>query len=172
MLVMPHLDAGYNLARWLMRSDQNVDDVLQEACIKAFRFIEQCRGENPKGWFLTIVRNAAFSWLQTNKLPELIIATDENGNPLDLTALAADPNTPETIMLEGEALRSMEAAIRALPPASREVLILREQEEMSYKEIAEVTGLPIGTVMSRLARARASIARAVGVAPMTSLAAD
>jgi RNA polymerase sigma-70 factor (ECF subfamily) len=172
MLVMPHLDAGYNLARWLTRSEQDADDVLQEASIKAFRFVEQCRGENPKAWFLAIVRNAAFSWLRNNKLPELITTTDDDGNPLDLTALAADPDTPETIMLEDEARRGMDQAIAALPAVYREVLILREQEEMSYKEIAEVTGMPIGTVMSRLARARAGLAKAVGVALVPALAAD
>jgi RNA polymerase sigma factor (sigma-70 family) len=172
MLVLPHLDAGYNLARWLMRSDQDADDVLQEASIKAFRFIQQCRGDNPKGWFLTIVRNAAFSWLRSNRVPEVIVAVDEDDTPSDLAALAADPHTPETLMLEDEARRGMDDAIRALPAAYREVLILREHEEMSYKEIAEVTGTPIGTVMSRLARARMALAKAVGVAPVPVLAVD
>ena len=169
---MPHLDSGYNLARWLTRSNGDADDVLQEASIRAFRFIDQCRGDNPKGWFLTIVRNAAFSWLRSNRLAELIVSADENGNPPDLAALAADPDTPESLMLESEARRDMDAAIRALPPAHREVLILREQEEMSYRDIAEITGMPIGTVMSRLARARATLARAVGAAPQRLLASD
>jgi RNA polymerase sigma-70 factor (ECF subfamily) len=121
---------------------------------------------------LTIVRNAAFSWLRTSKLPELIVTVDENGNPLDLTSLAAAPDTPETIILEEEARCSMDQAIHTLPASYREVLILREQEEMSYKEIAEVTGMPIGTVMSRLARARASLARALGLAPLPTSSAD
>jgi RNA polymerase sigma factor (sigma-70 family) len=168
-LVMPHMDAGYNLARWLTRSDQDADDVLQDACIKAFRFVEQCRGENPRAWFLTIVRNAAFSWLRNNRHPELIVTVGEDGELADLTDIAADPNTPETIILEGEARQSMDEAIRNLPPSHREVLILREQEEMSYKQIAEVTGVPIGTVMSRLARARSSIAKALGLASTPAL---
>lgn len=158
MMVVPHLAAGHKLARWLTRSDIDAEDVLQDATVRAFRFIEQCHGENPRGWFLTIVRNAAFSWLRRNRLPDLIVAVDENGQSMDLAALAADPDTPETIMLEDEARRRRQAAIEALPTAYHQMVILREHQGLSYKDIAKATGTPLGTVMSRLARARAALA--------------
>jgi RNA polymerase sigma-70 factor (ECF subfamily) len=158
-LVMPHLDAAYNLARWLTRSDADADDVVQEACLKAFRFVDQCRAENPRGWFLAIVRNAAYSWLRNKRPQELVIQV---GADDELAELAADPATPESLALDGEAIRRLDEAIGRLPVPFREVVVLREQEELSYKEIAELTGMPIGTVMSRLARGRSLLAKALG----------
>ena len=158
-LVMPHLDAAYNLARWLTRSDADADDVVQEASLKAFRFLDQCRAEDARGWFLAITRNAAYSWLRNKRPQELVISGGEEGEPAEL---AADPATPESLALDGEATRRLEEAIGGLPVPFREVVILREQEELSYKEIAELMGVPICTVMSRLARGRALVARALG----------
>ena len=156
---MPHLDAAFNLARWLIRSDSDAEDVVQEAALKAFRFLDQCRAEDPKGWFLAITRNAAYSWLRNKRPRELVMSIGAEG---ELAELAADPATPESLTLDGEATRRLEEAIGGLPVPFREVVILREQEELSYKEIAELTGAPIGTVMSRLARGRTLLARSLG----------
>ena len=158
-LVMPHLDAAYNLARWLVRSEADADDVLQEASLKAYRFLEQCRAEDAKGWFLAITRNAAYSWLRNKRPQELVLSVGAEG---ELAELAADPATPESLILDGEINRRLEEAIGALPVPFREVVVLREQEELSYKEIAALMGVPIGTVMSRLARGRALLARGLG----------
>ena len=157
--ILPHLDAAYNLARWLTRSDADAADVVLEASLKAFRFLDQCRAEDAKGWFLAITRNAAYSWLRNKKPQELVLSVGEEG---ELAELAADPATPESLMLVGELTRRLEEAIGALPVPFREVVILREQEELSYKEIAELMGVPIGTVMSRLARGRVLLARELG----------
>ena len=158
-LVMPHIDAAYNLARWLTRSDADAEDVVQEACLKAFRFLGQCRAEDAKGWFLAITRNAAYSWLRNKRPQELVLSVGAEG---ELAELAADPATPESLMLDGELTSRLEEAIGRLPVPFREVVILREQEELSYKEIAALTAVPIGTVMSRLARGRALLAKALG----------
>ena len=158
-LVMPHLDAAYNLARWLVRNDSDAEDVVQEASLKAFRFLDQCRAEEAKGWFLAIVRNAAYSFLRNKRPQELVLSVGPEG---DLAELAADPATPESLVLDGEATRRLDAAIGGLPVPFREVVILREQEELSYREIAALTGVPVGTVMSRLARGRALLAKTLG----------
>jgi RNA polymerase sigma factor (sigma-70 family) len=158
-LVMPHLDAAYNLARWLVRSDADAEDVVQEASLKAFRFLDQCQAEEAKGWFLAITRNAAYSWLRNKRPRELVLSI---GGESELAELAADPATPESLILDGEATRRLDDAIGGLPVPFREVVILRELEELSYKEIAEVTGAPIGTIMSRLARGRTLLSRSLG----------
>ena len=147
--VLPHLDAAYNLARFLMRNDQDAEDVVQEASLRAFRFFENFRGQNSRGWFLRIVRNASFTALKRSRTDEANIVFDEelHGNhvpPMDAGAaldLAQDRQT-------------VRAAIEQLPAEFREAITLRELEGCSYKEIADVAGVPIGTVMSRLARAR------------------
>jgi RNA polymerase sigma-70 factor (ECF subfamily) len=158
-LVMPHLDAAYNLARWLTRNDADAEDVVQEASIKAFRFIDQCRAEDARGWFLTIVRNATYTWLRNKRPQELVISMGGDG---DLAELAVDPSTPESNYSDQQTSRRLNSAIEKLPIVFREVVILREQEELSYKEIAELVGVPMGTVMSRLARGRAMLAKALG----------
>ena len=158
-LVMPHLDAGYNLARWLTRNDSDAEDVVQEASIKAFRFLDQCRGEEARGWFLTIVRNAAYTWLRNNRPQELVISM---GGDADLADLAVDPATPESSYIGQQATNRLNDAIEKLPIVFREVVILRELEELSYKEVADLVGIPIGTVMSRLARGRAMLAKSLG----------
>ena len=156
---MPHLDAAYNLARWLTRRDADAEDVVQEASIRAFRFLDQCRAEDARGWFLTIVRNSAYTWLRNRRPQELVIAIGDDG---DLADLAVDPATPESDYIDKQTLERLNGAIEKLPIVFREVLILREQEELSYKEIASLVGAPIGTVMSRLARGRALLAKALG----------
>jgi RNA polymerase sigma-70 factor (ECF subfamily) len=148
-LVLPHMDAAYNLARWLTRNDHDARDVTQEAALRAFRFLDGLRGE-ARPWFLTLVRNACMTWLKTNRPAELA--------PLDSAAEPADPDTPETLAFRALDRRMLNEALAALPAQFREALILRELEDLPYKDIAQVTGVPIGTVMSRLARARRLLA--------------
>ena len=154
-LVLPHLDAAYNLARWLARDTHDAEDVVQDACIRALKYVSSVNGNDARAWFLTIVRNAFYDWLGRNRPAEIVHEDD------DVIAARIDPSSPDP---EQEALRRAELhtlanAITALPLQYREVLVLRELEELSYKEIARVANIPIGTVMSRLARARALLQR-------------
>ncbi len=147
--LLPHLDAAYNLARWLTRSEQDADDVVQEAFLRALRFFGSFRGGDPRAWLLAIVRNASYDWLRGRGSAEVSTPFDEAIHSRDDA-----PATQETELIEKVDLELVRLEIEALPLAWREVLILREIEELSYKEIAGVVGIPIGTVMSRLARAR------------------
>ena len=144
---MPHLDDAYNLARWLAGNDHDAEDIAQEACMRAFRFLDGCRGTNSRAWLLAIVRNTAFSWLKKNR-PKSIVSVGD-----DALAEMEDPSTAPA-KWPGADAPALRAAIEALPIEFREALILRELEDLSYKEIADVTNVPVGTVMSRLARAR------------------
>ena len=146
-LVTPHLDAAYNLARWLAGNDHDAQDIAQDACVRAFRFVGGCRGSEGRAWLLAIVRNTAYSWLKKNRSQPLIsIEDDECPDIEDQKGEASSFHSADT-----DALR---AALEALPLEFREALVLRELEGLSYKEIAEVAEVPLGTVMSRLARAR------------------
>jgi RNA polymerase sigma-70 factor (ECF subfamily) len=146
--VLPHLDAAYNLARWLAGNDHDAQDVAQEASLRAFRYFEKFRGENARAWLLTIVRNTFYTWLRKNRPPESTVEiNDETLAVEDVSANAeASPQ-----FADADAVRR---AIAELPVEFREIVILREMEGFSYKEIAELAEVPIGTVMSRLARAR------------------
>jgi RNA polymerase sigma-70 factor, ECF subfamily len=147
-VMLPHLDAAYNLARWLTRNNDDAQDVVQEAVLRAFRFFGSLRGE-AKPWLLAIVRNTCFTWLQTNR-PADTVAFNEAIAEL----LPAEDDGPEDQAARNCDRRVLNEAITALPAQFREVLILRELEDLSYKEIARIADVPIGTVMSRLARAR------------------
>ena len=151
-MVLPHMDAAYNLARWLTRNDHDARDVVQEAALRAYRFLDGLRGE-PKPWFLTLVRNACMTWLKTNRPAELI-----GMDPAAPEFEQVEPETPETLALRALDRRMLNEALAALPPAFREALILREMEDLPYKDIARITAVPIGTVMSRLARGRRLLA--------------
>jgi RNA polymerase sigma-70 factor, ECF subfamily len=147
--VLPHLDAAYSLARFLMRNDQDAEDIVQEASLRAFRFFESFRGENSRAWFLSIVRNTAFTALKRNRMDEEKVVFDEELHGGQIPALEAG------IALDrAHDRQTVRAAIEQLPAEFREAITLRELEGMSYKEIADVAGVPIGTIMSRLARAR------------------
>ena len=149
-VVVPHLDAAYNLARWLAGNDHDAEDIAQEACLRAFRFLNGFRGGNSRSWLLTIVRNTAFTWLKQNR-PHAIVSIGEE-EMLEIEDPAAAANHSAALHhADRDVLR---AALEQLPMEFREVLILRELEGLSYKEISEVAAVPIGTVMSRLARAR------------------
>jgi RNA polymerase sigma-70 factor (ECF subfamily) len=147
--VLPHLDAAYNLARFLMRNDQDAEDVVQEASLRAFRFFEGFRGDNSRAWFLSIVRNTAFTVFKRNRSDEANVAFDEElhggASPVLDVGVALD---------QAHDRQTVRAAIEQLPAEFREAITLRELEDCSYKEIADIAGVPIGTIMSRLARAR------------------
>ena len=147
--VLPHLDAAYNLARFLMRNEQDAEDVVQEAALRAFRFFDNFRGENSRAWFLRIVRNTSFTVLKKNRPGEMNIAFDE-----ELHGGQTPPMDAGVALDRAQDRQTVRAAIEQLPPEFREAITLRELEGASYKEIADIAGVPIGTVMSRLARAR------------------
>ena len=158
-LVLPHLDAGLNLARWLTHNDQDAQDVVQEAVLRAIRFIDGLRGTDARAWWLQIVRNTCFSWLKENRPAELAVLDDADGVMHQMPAPAAD-EPPALAMRSAERLQ-INRAISALPVAYREVLVLRELDDFSYQDIARIAGIPIGTVMSRLARARRLLQQAL-----------
>jgi RNA polymerase sigma-70 factor (ECF subfamily) len=147
--ILPHLDAAYNLARWLTRNDQDAEDMVQEACLRAFKSFDGFYGVKAKAWLLTIVRNTCYTWLGKNRTHDLSPSLDE-----DVHQAESQVPDPQTLLLRFEDNQALRKALEELPAEFREVLILRELEELSYKEIADVTGIPPGTVMSRLARAR------------------
>jgi RNA polymerase sigma-70 factor (ECF subfamily) len=157
-VVLPHLDAGYALARWLTRNDADAADVVQEACLRAFRYFDSYREGDAKSWLLKIVRRACYDWLERNRPAELVpleTETDPDG------AVHSAPLTIDAdALLESRSdMRRLDRLIEALPPRLREAIVLRELQELDYRQIAEVTGVPIGTVMSRLHRARSALRR-------------
>jgi RNA polymerase sigma-70 factor (ECF subfamily) len=148
-LALPHLDAAFNLARWLARDSQDASDVVQEAFLRAFSSFDGMRGDNARPWLLTIVRNTCFTWLAQNRPGREQVSYDEKIHGLP------DPDAdPELLALRADDRRRVDAAIERLPLEFREVIVLRELEDMSYKEIAIVLAIPMGTVMSRLTRGR------------------
>jgi RNA polymerase sigma factor (sigma-70 family) len=147
--VTPHLRAAYNLARWLTCNDQDAEDVVQEACLRAFRAIEGFHGGDSRAWILAIIRNTGYTWLRRNKSYDLTVSLDEG-----FQDVAGDSPNPETIMLKRVDSETLAKALEALPVEFREVVVLRDMEYLSYREIAGIADIPIGTVMSRLARAR------------------
>jgi RNA polymerase sigma-70 factor, ECF subfamily len=158
--VLPHLDAAYNLARWLTRNDQDAQDVTQEAFLRAFRFFDGYQGGNMRAWLLTIVRNTCYTWLHQNRPPDSAVEFDEEIHSSESSG-GADP---ELQVLASADKETLHRALEELPGIFREVLVLREMEGMSYKEIADVASVSIGTVMSRLARARTRLRESLGAA--------
>jgi RNA polymerase sigma-70 factor (ECF subfamily) len=167
-LVLPHLDAAYNLARWLLRDEQDAKDVAQEALLRAFRFFDQFRGMDARPWLLKIVRNTSFTWLQQKRAKNAVSLDDDNEADHNQIhgAAATSSHAPESISADPEELmlakvdrQIMNAAIERLPVKFKEVLLLREFEDLSYKEIAMIAEVPVGTVMSRLGRARALLTK-------------
>jgi RNA polymerase sigma-70 factor (ECF subfamily) len=147
-LALPHLDAAYNLARWITRNEHDAEDVVQDAYLRAYRYFAGFRGENFRAWLLAVVRRAAYDWLHRQRPLEAAVDTDTLGTE----SAAADD--PEVALLHKADAAMLNDMIAALPVPFREVIILRELHEFSYQAIAEITSVPIGTVMSRLARAR------------------
>lgn len=159
---LPHLDAAYELARWITGSRFDAEDVVQDAFLRAFRFFDTWEGDSPRAWLLAIVRNAAYRWLERNR-PKHVVAVEPEvlaaaGERAVLRGDAAAANPEETAAARSTRGR-LAVLLERLPPLFREVLILRELQDLSYREIAEIAGVPEGTVMSRLARARAELRR-------------
>src|SRR6266446_7682852 len=154
-LVMPHLDAGYNLACWLTRDVNDAEDVVQDASVRALKYVGSLRDGDARAWFLTIVRHAFYDWCKRNRPAEIV---KDDGTAIE-TAVDPAALDPEQAFLRAAESKTLADAVAALPLAYREVLILRELEELSYKEIARIADIPIGTVMSRLARARGLVQR-------------
>ncbi len=160
--VLPHLDAAYNLARWLTRDGADAEDVVQEAVLRALQFFDGYRGGNSRAWLLTIVRNTCFNWMKRNRRSDMNVPYDDESQMAVAPTYAPPPaGDPETLLLARLEQRQIDAAIGALAPPLREAIVLREMEDLSYAEIAEIAGVPIGTVMSRLARARNLLRRAL-----------
>jgi RNA polymerase sigma-70 factor (ECF subfamily) len=153
--ILPHLDAAHNLARWLVRGSDHAEDVVQEACLRAFRYFGTFRGGNARAWLLSIVRSTAFRWLQKNRAQQLVAEFNE-----EIHSGGCETLSPETVLLQRADTHLLEQAMDRLPVRLREVLVLRELEGLSYKEIAEVVGIPTGTVMSSLFRARERLQQA------------
>ena len=156
-IALPHLDAAYALARWLTRNDADAADVVQEAYLRAFRYFDSYRGDDAKSWVLKIVRRTCYSWLERNRPVDVVSleAEEEFGNAVATSAIET-----EALLESRSDLRRLDRLIEALPAPLREAIVLRELHELGYREIAEVTSVPIGTVMSRLNRARAQLLRA------------
>lgn len=149
-LAMPHLDAAYNLARWLTRNQHDADDLVQTAYLRAFRFADGFHGGDARAWLLTIVRNTYYTSLRDGLAHHSDVSFEEELHG----GLELSDNDPAVIVAQRDASRSVNQALEQLPPAFREVLVLKEMDDLSYKQIAQVAEIPIGTVMSRLARAR------------------
>jgi RNA polymerase sigma-70 factor (ECF subfamily) len=151
-LMLPHLDAAHNLARWLVRNEQDAQDVVQEAYLRAFKSFGGFHGSNGRAWLLTIVRNTSYTLLKKNRAVDLTTTFDEESH-----AVGHESVTPARILEHAEDAELIRKAMDKLPAEFREILTLRHQEGLSYKEIREIVNIPAGTVMSRLARARAKL---------------
>jgi len=160
-VILPHLGGAYNLARWLLRNDHDADDVVQEAMIRAFRFFDGFSGENPRAWLRKVVRNSAYTFLRQNRACELGTEFDQELHT-DPASPVRSFETPEVLLLRSAQQRLVNEAVERLPVEFREVFVLREMEGLSYKEIADVGRIPVGTVMSRLSRARRKLRAEVG----------
>jgi RNA polymerase sigma-70 factor (ECF subfamily) len=161
-IVLPHLDAAFNLARWLTRNDSDAEDVVQEAFIRALRYFDRLKGTEARPWLLGIVRNTCYTWLRKNRPAEMVAVEDLDAPPADADPAAfANFDTPEVIVLQSANRKLVNQALEELPVGYREVIVMREIEDMSYKDIASIAGIPMGTVMSRLSRARELLKRSI-----------
>ena len=157
--VLPYLNAAYTLARYLTRNEHDAEDVVQDACLRALKYFNSFRGEggpSARAWLLAIVRNTAYTWRRRHRADALVTEFDETEH----SDAAADDH-PEDVLLQSSAKETLGRALDRLAPEFREVMVLRELEGLSYKEISEVAGVPVGTVMSRLSRARARLQAAL-----------
>jgi RNA polymerase sigma-70 factor (ECF subfamily) len=158
--VLPYLDAAYNLARWLTRNDPDAQDVVQEAMLRALRYFDSLQDADARGWLLAIVRNTGYTWLEKNRPAELVAYDEATSNVEEGAGLwGGTDSNPEVIVLQSAQRKLVAQALEELPLAFREVIVLRELEDLSYKDIARIAGIPIGTVMSRLARGREILRR-------------
>ena len=160
-VVLTHLDAAHNLARWLTRDPHDAEDVVQQACLRALKYFNGFRGSDGRAWLLSIVRNTFLTWLTQNRRDRANVEYDDDAAGLEQAEASGEAvlhgTDPEKLLQRAADQRLVEAALLQLPAEFREILVLREMEELSYKEIAEIVGVPLGTVMSRLSRARARL---------------
>lgn len=156
-LLLSHLDSAYNLARWLVRNGQDAEDVVQEAYLRAFQYAGGFRGGSSRAWLLTIVRNSSYAWLRKTRAYDPVTQFDE-----EIHSSGIETSNPEDLLLRDADRRLVQKALSELPIRFREILVLRELEALSYKEIADVMGMPMGSVMSTLSRARARFRHAAG----------
>jgi RNA polymerase sigma-70 factor (ECF subfamily) len=147
--ILPHLDAAYNLARWLTRNEHDAQDMVQEAYLRAFKFFDGFHGVDARAWLLTIVRNTCYTWLDQNRTRDVTTPFDEEIHTTEVDVL-----DPSALVLKSGDMEMLKESLEQLPAEFREVVVLRDLEELSYKQIADVINVPLGTVMSRLARAR------------------
>jgi RNA polymerase sigma-70 factor (ECF subfamily) len=156
-LVLPHLDDAYTLARYLLHDEHDAQDAVQDAALRAFRYFDGFRGEDARAWFLAIVRNCCRTWQRRHR-------ADRQWVPLfdDSASMVEDPRSADTVAIERSERDAVMRAVAALPVEYREVIVLREVEGLAYAQIGDVLGVPVGTVMSRLARARRRLAQALG----------
>jgi RNA polymerase sigma factor (sigma-70 family) len=166
-VVLPHLADAFALARWISGSRADAEDITQDACLRAFRAIETFRGDSAKAWVLTIVRNTAYSWLAKNRKASLVSVDQldaESRNEVERggSLMESSVSTPESSLIAQADASQLEAAIAALPEAFREVVVLRDLQGLTYHEIAAVSGIAVGTVMSRLARGRRRLLETLG----------
>ena len=160
--MLPHLDAAFNLARWLLRDEHNAQDVVQDAYLRAFRFFDSYQGEQARPWLLGIVRNTCFTWMKDKqRAGQQVEFDEERDSGVDDQGLNQAADNPETLLMQKLERAQINKAIEELPPLFREVIVLRELEELSYEEIAQCAAIPLGTVMSRLSRARAMLRKAL-----------
>jgi RNA polymerase sigma-70 factor (ECF subfamily) len=157
---LPHLVDAFRLARWIAGSRADAEDIVQEASMRAFKNIRGFSGGDPRAWVLTIVRNTSYSWLTKNR-PKVLALSEDLDQHTRETIEQEDPQTPETALIAKLDAQQVRKAMASLPVPFREVLVLREIHDLDYRTIAEVAALPIGTVMSRLARARSMLAAAI-----------
>jgi RNA polymerase sigma-70 factor (ECF subfamily) len=161
-VVSPHLRAGYGLARWLLGNDHDAEDAAQDAYVRAFRHFDGWNGVNARAWLLTIVRRCCYTFLAQNRASEIgVFDEEEHSADADATQLHGQLDGPERAALRADDARLLNRAVAALPVEYREIFVLRELEGLSYREIADVAGVPIGTVMSRLSRARTQLQKAL-----------
>ena len=155
---LPHLSAAHNLARWLVQNDHDADDIVQDSYLRALRFFEGFRGGDSRAWLLTIVRNRCYTWLRNKTLADNVDAFDEQQHSPSVNeatdAAGTKSRDPAVLLAQLDDTAQLNTAIASLPEDFREAIVLRELEELSYKQIATITGVPMGTVMSRIARGR------------------
>jgi RNA polymerase sigma-70 factor (ECF subfamily) len=152
--ILPHLDAAYNLARWLTRNEHDAEDMAQESYLRAFKFFDGFHGTDARAWLLAIVRNTCYTWLHQNRGRETMASFDE-----EIHTIENEASNPAKLVLKSDDREMLKEALEELPVEFREVVVLRDLEELSYKQVAEVANIPLGTVMSRLARARERLKR-------------
>ena len=155
--VLPHINAAFNLAHWLINNDQDAEDIVQESFLRAYKYFSSYQGGNSRAWLLTIVRNTCYTWLHENQAQGLTVDLDD-----ELSSIELDSADPEQCLQIKVDQQSVSRALEELPAVYRELIVLREMEALSYKEIALIAGVPIGTVMSRLARARQQLKEFLG----------